>query len=1097
MKTKLMKVTAMAMMAILPMTSQLQPAVGTVNPPLTVSISGTVTLPDGGLPVPGGTRVWLHRPDDENLDFDVDVNGLSQVIPDTGAFTFAGVPRGNYLLRAVPADQPPYAVAPGIVTPLQVGGTSISAVSLKLADPLAVGHILKPDGVTAVRGIAHVYWNGVEVERRWTQSGQFTIGGLPPVGVVIRAEAWPGDGLWWSLPAALTLVNGTTQSVTLALTNPQIKGTVYESPINPNPVAFAEVSAYESVVGVRTDRSGANGKYAIGGLAPGLAMVTLEAPFGLSWLEDPAPVAVNVPSIGSINVPITFSLPNKTVHGLVLTNDGNPVSGALIQSYRIDRRGYNAALTTSSGAYSMTLSQGLWEVRAQPISTTIPPHWFDPSETRSVRFEFNPAPDDKTINFRALIADGAATGLVLLPGGGAPAFAVSVALHNDEGIGAHSMLDVNGMYTVTVPHGTYRMDLRMSGSTYAPPALPLVHVGAITPTMVPSITLLARDAIITGTLTDATNAPVADVPVVAWNAATHAAFHARTGPDGGYDLAVYSGTWSVRPAVLASQPYIYTGTATSVVAQSNATSQNVDFTLVNASSTLHGVLLDAAGSLLADATGWAHANVIAGGISNGAPIRHGQFDIQVPSGSYSVTLRLPNGSKYLWGGAAIVSTAPGSISFTLVRKDALIYGALIDKRTGVSPADVDARVWAWDDGMSTGTDVRESGLYSLPVSAGEWGVNYALGDERDDYVKVAGARTVAVQAGQRERLGLPVVKKDALLTGTVALPNGDPARGAWVTAETTSADIFGVTLRTAVKDDGTFSLRLPHGRFNLHSSLPSQPALINPRMRSVVLPPHGFATVALHYRQPDAILKGMVSLPGGVPLSGEATLWAFSDDDSFNTVRVTASGDYTLPLISGMVYTVVARLETASSWWTTRTTALVDNDTTLNLQLVGPKARPGPVSIMFDSASDADAVLADGTRVHVPAGAMPVTGNVILHATPLVNTHFNRFGDVEGMSYAFEAFSEDGQPITTNFNADVSITFPYDPARLEHRGLRLNHLVPAYFSTTTNQWTRPDSFVNDLTHHAITLQINHFTEYALVATTGDAGGLVFLPVVAR
>ena len=63
------------------------------------------------------------------------------------------------------------------------------------------------------------------------------------------------------------------------------------------------------------------------------------------------------------------------------------------------------------------------------------------------------------------------------------------------------------------------MDLLMSDSTYAPPALPLVHVGAITQTTVPSITLLARDAIITGTLTDATNAFVADVAVVAWSAA--------------------------------------------------------------------------------------------------------------------------------------------------------------------------------------------------------------------------------------------------------------------------------------------------------------------------------------------------------------------------------------------------------------------------------------------------------------------------------------------------------------------------------------------------------------------------------------------------
>ena len=257
---------------------------------------------------------------------------------------------------------------------------------------------------------------------------------------------------------------------------------------------------------------------------------------------------------------------------------------------------------------------------------------------------------------------------------------MTVALHNDEGIGAHSDVDANGLYTVSVPHGAYKMNLRVASRIYAEPQLPLVHVRPITATVVPTITLLARDAIISGTLTDGASALVAGVPVVVWNPDTHAAFNARSGPDGVYDVAVYSGTWNARPAPLPAQPYIYTGTAASVSAISNSSNGNVNFVLANASATIHGALLDEAGALLSDATGWAQARAVDGSIGNGAPMHGGEFDVLVPTGAYSVTLRLPNGYKFLWDGDAVGANAPGNISMTLVKKDALIYGAQVEGR---------------------------------------------------------------------------------------------------------------------------------------------------------------------------------------------------------------------------------------------------------------------------------------------------------------------------------------------------------------------------------------------------------------------------------
>ena len=56
-----------------------------------------------------------------------------------------------------------------------------------------------------------------------------------------------------------------------------------------------------------------------------------------------------------------------------------------------------------------------------------------------------------------------------------------------------------------------------------------------------------------------------------------------------------------------------------------------------------------------------------------------------------------------------------------------------------------------------------------------------------------------------------------------------------------------------------------------------------------------------------------------------------------------------------------------------------------------------------------------------------------------------------------------------------------------------------YFSTTSNTWTRPDSFVVDETQREITLQIDHFTDYGLVTEQAAAavGARVFLPTLIR
>jgi len=107
----------------------------------------------------------------------------------------------------------------------------------------------------------------------------------------------------------------------------------------------------------------------------------------------------------------------------------------------------------------------------------------------------------------------------------------------------------------------------------------------------------------------------------------------------------------------------------------------------------------------------------------------------------------------------------------------------------------------------------------------------------------------------------------------------------------------------------------------------------------------------------------------------------------------------------------------------------------------------------------------------------------------------HRRGDVIGLGYAFEAFDSNGQPITQNFNQDVAISFRYDPAELLARGLTVDRIRPAYYSTTTDRWTLPDSYVVDEDRHTITMEIDHFTTMGLVDAPADITNHLYLPLI--
>jgi hypothetical protein len=113
---------------------------------------------------------------------------------------------------------------------------------------------------------------------------------------------------------------------------------------------------------------------------------------------------------------------------------------------------------------------------------------------------------------------------------------------------------------------------------------------------------------------------------------------------------------------------------------------------------------------------------------------------------------------------------------------------------------------------------------------------------------------------------------------------------------------------------------------------------------------------------------------------------------------------------------------------------------------------------------------------------------------PIATLPHQRHANVYKYGYAFLATDSNGQPIEDHFNQDVIIGFTYDDAELYRLGIFEPKLKPAYYSTTTDHWTFPDSYAVDTDNNIVTMQIDHFTDFALTAGQPE---LVYLPLVFR
>ena len=1057
------------------------------------TINGTVTSP-GGYPLPTGTKAKLFEPGHW------DVLGQAVVDVNTGAFSLGPVPNGLYVVKAVPPAGSGYSHSEPV--PVSVFNAPVNVGTVALTEPEIYGAVTAPDGLTPVSAEVRVYaGNGTLVQWLDAPGGDFLVGGLPAGTYGLRASPVT-DAPYWHSPLEPVTLTGVTQTLTLTLSTADLYGTVTDHLGNPVPDATVYATEVNGGYLQHRDRTSGSGYYAIGGLVTGDYLLTARPPWHEGALLPSIPLTVTLPPTPQEH-DLTFRAPPKVVTGTVETNTGDPVQNAQVVAHRLDKGGRARTLSDAGGGYQLRLSDGLWALTVKPISATVPSEWVYPHPPQLVHFQHNVEPERKQLDFTVLTADAHVTGAVELPGGGVPTFTVTVSLHNDEGIGRRAIISpTNGTFDIAIPNGGYKVWVTPDDAGYMGPVVELIQVPPNTTYDLGTLTLLERDAIITGTVTDEGGAGVTGIPISAWRPGAPGGAEAATGPGGEYVLSVVAGEWHVQPSPGPEQPYLYTGPGSRVTISSMETVNDVDFALVTADATIAGFLVDEAGHPVTDVEGWAGAtHVVTPTLHNGAPIKAGTFSILVPGGRYHVAAHLPAGSPYMSAGERAVTVAPGgtvSVTLTVKEKDARIVGSLWDPREEDVIEGVDAGVLAWAGGNWAGTAIDPgNGTFTMSVAADLWHLGYRV-DPQSGYVGLRHHKNVPVASGQTAPVPLPVAKRDGVITGTVLGPDGAPLAGAKVVADGIGPVVTNLWLTTNSGEDGSFRLSVPHGNYHLGATIGLTDS-IKPALRRIYVPPDGVSgDHVLQFRWPDAVISGAVSITPTAGITGAVFIWGWSEDDAFVTTRVPvtdSAGYYSLDVVSNTTWRLGAVYETPSQYWLAREqVTLGSSDATQDLVLTGPYPKPAPVAVTFDSAEPQRILLADGTHIYIPANALPVEGQVTLHVVPIATLPHQRHANVYRYGYAFTAVDEEGQPITEHFNQDVVIGFAYDERELWAAGINEHWLKPAYFSTTTNEWTFPESYVVDTEGDRVVMQIDHFTDFAL---TGEVGFQVFLPLVLR
>jgi hypothetical protein len=586
--------------------------------------------------------------------------------------------------------------------------------------------------------------------------------------------------------------------------------------------------------------------------------------------------------------------------------------------------------------------------------------------------------------------------------------------------------------------------------------------------------------------------------------------------------------------------------------------REVNFHLLRANGHIVGQAVKPNGAPITDVVGLAHALRHSNPRDRwprrfNAPMYRGHFTLTVPTThtlNYDVGVRPDPHSPFAPGYKREVDTpAPGGaifITIPLHLRNAGIRGALVDAR--VSPTvtrivtGVRAHVFAINrppitlegDWQSRWVDPR-TGLYRMAVHSDTWRLDFRtelrLGPRGVPWVPDPRFRRnpnwhmKTVQAGEVVTANLPVIPLDQKITGTVQIevrrPGGPvlhPLPYVKVCAEGIDDINRGIRGCLETRMRGNYMLPTTPGHYRVHVLLPQ--AFID---RGYMVPDVEIANapegnVDFKVRKANATVEGYVTISTTHTLTEPRVLvWGWSLNGSrvhtetflheikTGTGVFSPTARYAISVTGPSIWYFGAAYQSGDIVYRTprqRVEVRANQTHHLDLQLASVEdllgRLPEPQSVTFDRSLGVTINLENGATLDIPAGAIPAdTDDVTVDIYPLALLPEQRFEEVVGFGYAIAAYDADGNQIVERFLENVALTLPYDPALLPP-GVDEEDILPAYLSTTSGRWEPPESYYVDTANDEVTLYIDHFTAFGLMAEPSIVTqNYIYLPIILR
>ena len=906
------------------------------------------------------------------------------------------------------------------------------------------------------------------------------------------------------------------------------------------------------------------------------------------WLSLASQLALSMP------LPQTDTgSPNDEFNGIqghALTDEASPqaVQNALIVAKKVGTGDEETALTDASGAYTLPLPSGisLWRVHAETISTTIPANAVAPGGEQLV--SFGTQPETKTADFTFEMPNAQIVGRVLVSGEPpiVPTFPVTVTATGL--VGVSEQIDAEGFFTLTVPAGWYLVTVWPEDPLlYLPPAPAQgsVSEGETWDLEDLYLTPPAYAATLSGQVLTPDDQGVPGLRVVAYNLDRTALLPSRSTtteePDGSFALTVQAGTWWVAVALGEDDDYMpyRLEWQTVVSVEAGSTVDDILLRVTPAGSHILGTLTEEEGGPPAtDACGLVAA------FKAGEPATYdyrrfagSTFDLPVVSGTFRLAV-LPNPGieeladfappgcepgKYLVKTVPQVEVGEGvSVQITIPLRvaDVTIHGQLWDEAESAVVTGWDGQIVGWSQGNWTATRVDPAtGTGDLRASDDTWWLAYHI-DPQSGYLARPGVVRVPVPTGTTAiTVPLPVVRSEAMITGTVLDPDGAPLPWVAVTAINLGAPTTGGD-QAITGEDGQFTLSLDYGDYLVTAFGPpewqEEQPWITPEPQRITLTPYTpVQEVELRFRNGDATIHGHLSLGTAVSPTFQvpALVWAATvggHTKAWVTMPVTGSAVYSLPVLQGQMWTVGAIYEVGSSLWVTQTVVTVDTaDVELDLVLTQAYTLATSLVQSVDPDWPFYGELGDEVSAYIPAGALPTRGAASASTMSLVRSidpyyiitlkqnvyslldlfvplwvwdyiplrHHDRLF-AEGQSgnmtaaasgstllseeitlvslpYEVGATDDQGEPVAGDLSQPAVIRIPYDEEELAAQGFTEDDLQPVYYDETTGGWGTVESFVVDADENEVVIFADRLGTYALIAT--KATQQIFLPLILR